>query len=90
MQGNGAAHADPRSSKPQREGTAGAAGDPAPRAAGYSHCAKASELPNLDPASWPAPLRISFGKLLARKLGGGAELEGSIDRMIEDDYKTNL
>lgn len=33
---------------------------------------------------------MSFGKLLARKLGGGAELEGSIDRMIEDDHKNNL
>lgn len=43
-----------------------------------------------EPASWPQPLRVSFGKLLARKLGGGAELEGSIDRMIEDDYKNNL
>ncbi len=57
----------------------------------FFHCAKAFKRSRLwDPASWPQPLRVSFGKLLARKLGGGAELEGSIDRMIEDDYKNNL
>jgi hypothetical protein len=57
----------------------------------FFHCAKAFKRSRLwEPASWPAPLRVSFGKLLARKLGGGAELEGTIDRMIEDDYKNNL
>lgn len=57
----------------------------------FFYCAKAFKRSRLwDPASWPQPLRVSFGKLLARKLGGGAELEGSIDRMIEDDYKNNL
>jgi PPOX class probable FMN-dependent enzyme len=57
----------------------------------FFHCAKAFKRSRLwEPASWPASLRVSFGKLLARKLGGGAELEGTIDRMIEDDYKNNL
>ena len=57
----------------------------------FFHCAKAFKRSRLwDPATWPEPMRVSFGKLLARKLGGGAELEGTIDRMIEDDYKTNL
>jgi len=57
----------------------------------FFHCAKAFKRSRLwEPATWPAPLRVSFGKLLARKLGGGAELEGTIDRMIEDDYKNNL
>jgi PPOX class probable FMN-dependent enzyme len=57
----------------------------------FFHCAKAFKRSRLwEPASWPAPLRVSFGKLLARKLGGGAELEHGIDRMIEDDYENNL
>ena len=57
----------------------------------FFHCAKAFKRSRLwEPASWSAPLRVSFGKMLARKLGGGAELEGSIDQMIEDDYKNNL
>jgi len=33
---------------------------------------------------------MADSRLLARKLGGGAELEGSIDQMIEDDYRNNL
>lgn len=57
----------------------------------FFHCAKAFKRSQLwRPESWPAPLRISFGKLLAPKLGGSAELERSIDQMIEEDYKTNL
>jgi PPOX class probable FMN-dependent enzyme len=57
----------------------------------FFHCAKAFKRSRLwDSASWPEPLRVSFGKLLARKLGGGAELESTIDRMIEEDYETNL
>jgi PPOX class probable FMN-dependent enzyme len=56
----------------------------------FFHCAKAFKRSRLwDPASW-SPIRVSFGKLLARRLGGGAELEGTIDRMIEEDYEKNL
>jgi PPOX class probable FMN-dependent enzyme len=57
----------------------------------FFHCAKAFKRSRLwEPASWAAPLRVSFGKLLAHKLGGGAELEGAIDRAIEDDYQNGL
>ena len=57
----------------------------------FFHCAKAFKRARLwQPASWPAPLRISFGKLLARRLGAGAELEQSIDRAIQEDYEKNL
>ena len=56
----------------------------------FFHCAKAFKRSRLwDPGSW-SPIRVSFGKLLARRLGGGAELEGTIDRMIEEDYEKNL
>jgi hypothetical protein len=33
---------------------------------------------------------VSFGRMLARKLGGGAELEATIDHAIEEDYAKNL
>jgi predicted pyridoxine 5'-phosphate oxidase superfamily flavin-nucleotide-binding protein len=57
----------------------------------FFHCAKAFKRSRLwRPESWPERLRISFGKLLAPRLGGGEELERSIDQMIEEDYKTNL
>jgi len=57
----------------------------------FFHCAKAFRRSRLwEPASWAGPFRVSFGRLLAPKLGGGAELAASIDRAIEEDYETNL
>lgn len=57
----------------------------------FFHCAKAFKRSRLwQPESWPERLGISFGKLLAPRLGGGKELERSIDQMVEEDYKTNL
>jgi PPOX class probable FMN-dependent enzyme len=57
----------------------------------FFHCAKAFKRSQLwRPESWPERLRISFGKMLAPKLGGSAELARSIDQMIEDDYEKNL
>lgn len=57
----------------------------------FFHCAKAFKRSALwRHESWPAPLRISFGAMLAPKLGGGDELAQSIDQMIDEDYKTNL
>jgi len=40
--------------------------------------------------TWPEPLRISFGALLAPKLGGDETLAARIDEAIEDDYRSNL
>ncbi len=57
----------------------------------FFHCAKAFKRSRLwHPETWPPNIRISFGQLLAPRLGGGDDLAGSIDRMIEEDYKTNL
>jgi hypothetical protein len=57
----------------------------------FFHCAKAFKRSRLwQQESWPPNLKISFGKLLAPKLGGSGELAQSIDQMIEEDYKTNL
>ena len=57
----------------------------------FFHCAKAfkrSQLWKHD--TWPENLRISFGKMLAPKLGGGDDLAKGIDAMVEEDYKTGL
>jgi len=57
----------------------------------FFHCAKAflrAQLWKSD--TWPDNLRISFGKMLAPKFGGDAQLEQAIDSMIEDDYRNNL
>lgn len=57
----------------------------------FFHCAKAFKRSRLwQPDSWPARLRISFGKMLAPKLGGTEDMARSIDRMIEEDYEKNL
>jgi len=57
----------------------------------FFHCAKAFKRSRLwEPGSWPARLRISFGKMIAPKLGGTDDMASSIDRMIEEDYEKNL
>ena len=57
----------------------------------FFHCAKAfrrSQLWNHE--NWPSPVRVSFGKLLASKMGGDKDLAEQIDAQCEADYKTNL
>jgi PPOX class probable FMN-dependent enzyme len=57
----------------------------------FFHCAKAFRRSRLwQPDTWPERLRISFGALLAPRLGGDAALAARIDASIEDDYRTNL
>jgi len=57
----------------------------------FFHCAKAFRRSRLwQPDTWPERLRISFGELLAPRLGGGEELAARIDRGIGDDYRSNL
>jgi PPOX class probable FMN-dependent enzyme len=57
----------------------------------FFHCAKAFLRAQLwQPTTWPENLRISFGKMLAPKFGGDAQLEKSIDQMIDEDYRNNL
>jgi hypothetical protein len=54
----------------------------------YFHCAKAFKRSRLWQAeSWSPRQRLSWGKLLAPRLGGGIELEQTIDQMIEEDEK---
>lgn len=57
----------------------------------FFHCAKAFLRAQLwQPATWPDNLRISFGKMLAGKLGGDEQVAAAIDTMIDEDYRTNL
>ncbi len=57
----------------------------------FFHCAKAFKRSQLwKPESWPSRLRISFGKMLASKLGGDGALAKQIDDLVETDYKENL
>jgi len=57
----------------------------------FFHCAKAFKRSKLwQPETWPAKLRISFGSLLAKKLGAGDEAAQKIDAAIEEDYRSSL
>lgn len=57
----------------------------------YFHCARSILRARLwEPAAWPAPGRVSFGKIIAPKMGGGEELEKQIDAGIDGAYTTRL
>jgi len=57
----------------------------------FFHCAKAFIRSQLwQPETWPERQRISFGKLLSAKVGGGEELARQVDQAIDEDYKNNL
>ena len=57
----------------------------------FFHCAKAFIRSQLwKPETWGERHVISFGKMLAKTVGGGEDLERQIDKAIEQDYKTNL
>jgi PPOX class probable FMN-dependent enzyme len=57
----------------------------------FFHCAKAFKRSKLwQPGSWPENLRISFGKLLAKRLGAGEDAARQIDAAVEEDYRSGL
>lgn len=57
----------------------------------FFHCAKAFIRSSLwSPDSWGEPMKISFGRMLAPKLGIDEEAARKIDQAIEQDYKNNL
>ncbi|MCS6926275.1 MAG: pyridoxamine 5'-phosphate oxidase family protein [Candidatus Binatia bacterium] len=57
----------------------------------FFHCAKAFKRSQLwRPDTWPQRQPISFGKLLAAKVGGDEHMAEQIDRFVEEDYRTNL
>ena len=57
----------------------------------YFHCARSIVRAKLwDPKSWPTPGRVSFGKIIAPKIGGDAKLAAQIDAGVEGAYTTKL
>jgi PPOX class probable FMN-dependent enzyme len=57
----------------------------------FFHCAKAFKRSKLwQPDSWPENLRVSFGRMFAKKAGLGGDVAKQIDAAIEEDYRTNL
>jgi PPOX class probable FMN-dependent enzyme len=57
----------------------------------YFHCARSILRAKLwDPTAWPAPGRVSFGKILAPKLGGDEALAKQIDAGIDGAYTVRL
>jgi len=50
----------------------------------FFHCARAFLRAALwDPETWPEPLRVSFGRQIAPRLGGDAKLADAIDANVE-------
>lgn len=57
----------------------------------FFHCAKAFKRSHLWQAeTWPVPFRVSFGEILAARLGGGEEMSREIDATVEQDYRENI
>jgi uncharacterized protein len=57
----------------------------------FFHCAKAFIRSQLwKPETWQERQKISFGKILSAKVGGGEELARRVDEAVEQDYKNNL
>jgi uncharacterized protein len=57
----------------------------------FLHCAKAFLRAQLwRPEGWPPRQPLSFGKILAPRIGGDEALAQKIDQFVEEDYKTNL
>lgn len=57
----------------------------------FFHCAKAflrSEL--WKPETWPERQKISFGKMLAKQVGGDEKMVRAVDESVEQDYRENL
>ena len=57
----------------------------------YFHCARSIVRAKLwDPKSWPAPGRISFGKIIAPRIGESGAVAAQIDANVEGAYTTRL
>ncbi|MDI1284649.1 MAG: pyridoxamine 5'-phosphate oxidase family protein [Reyranella sp.] len=57
----------------------------------YFHCARSVVRAKLwDPKAWSAPGRVSFGKIIAPKIGAGDDVAAQIDASVEGAYTTRL
>jgi PPOX class probable FMN-dependent enzyme len=57
----------------------------------YFHCARSIVRAKLwNPEAWPAPARISFGKIIAPRIGESEAVAAQIDANVEGAYTTRL
>jgi PPOX class probable FMN-dependent enzyme len=57
----------------------------------YFHCARSIVRAKLwDPTAWPAPGRVSFGKIIAPRIGAGEDVARQIDASVAGAYKERL
>ncbi len=57
----------------------------------YFHCARSVVRARLwDPKSWPAPGHVSFGRIIAPRVGGDASMAEQIDAGVAGAYTTRL
>lgn len=57
----------------------------------YFHCARSIVRARLwDPEAWPAPGRISFGRIIAPRIGESDAVAAQIDANVEGAYTTRL
>jgi PPOX class probable FMN-dependent enzyme len=57
----------------------------------FFHCAKAFLRAALwNPETWPSDVKVSFGRILAAKMGGGDDVATAIDGLIAESYQTDL
>jgi hypothetical protein len=57
----------------------------------YFHCARSIVRAKLwDPKAWPTPGRISFGKIIAPRIGESDAVAAQIDANVEGAYTTRL
>jgi len=57
----------------------------------YFHCARSIVRAKLwDPKAWPVPGRISFGKIIAPRIGESEAVAAQIDANVEGAYTTRL
>lgn len=57
----------------------------------YFHCARSIVRAKLwDPKAWPAPGRISFGRIIAPRIGESEVVAAQIDANVEGAYTTRL
>ncbi len=57
----------------------------------YFHCARSVLRANLwKPEAWPAPGRISFGKIIAPRIDAGEDIAAKIDTNVAGSYQDRL
>ena len=57
----------------------------------YFHCARSVIRARLwDPKAWPVPGRVSFGKIIAPRIGAGEDIAAQIDAGVEGAYTARL